>query len=138
MIILLNILILEPCPQSVSEFLSIVIWMLKKRKKQTKLTQISSSPLLLLQFTENWLVRPRYDLAVKKWLHIHFLSLTFCINCSSSKNVIFVSFIPFFVFGFWSLLATSNENSKILRNLCLHFARQNGRDGKKPERKSRN
>jgi hypothetical protein len=43
-----------------------------------------------------------------------------------------VSFIPFLVFGhFWQL---SYENTKILRNLCLHFARQDGQDGKKPER----
>ena len=27
---------------------------------------------------------------------------------------------------------------KILCNLCLHFARQGGQDGKRPERKSRN
>ena len=27
---------------------------------------------------------------------------------------------------------------KILRNLCLHFVRQDGQDGKKTERKSRN
>ena len=32
----------------------------------------------------------------------------------------------------------SYENTKILYNLCLHFARQDGQDGKKPERKSRN
>ena len=35
----------------------------------------------------------------------------------------------FFVFGyFWR---QSYENTKILRNLCLHFARQDGQDGKK-------
>ena len=40
-----------------------------------------------------------------------------------------VSFIPFFIFGhFWQ---RSYENIKILRNLCLHFARQDGQDGKK-------
>ena len=39
----------------------------------------------------------------------------------------------FFCFGhFWR---QSYENTKILRNLCLHFARQDGQDGKKPERK---
>ena len=32
----------------------------------------------------------------------------------------------------------SYENTKILCNLCLHFARQDGQDGKKLERKSRN
>ena len=35
----------------------------------------------------------------------------------------------FLVFGhFWR---QSYENTKILRNLCLHFARQDGQDGKK-------
>ena len=42
----------------------------------------------------------------------------------------YVSFIPFFVFGFWSLLATKIRKY-ILHNLCLHFARQDGQDGKK-------
>ena len=40
-----------------------------------------------------------------------------------------------FGFGFWSL---GYINTKILCNLCLHLARQDGQDGKKPERKSRN
>ena len=35
----------------------------------------------------------------------------------------------FLFFGhFWR---RSYENTKILRNLCLHFARQDGQDGKK-------
>ena len=39
------------------------------------------------------------------------------------------SHFPFLVFGhFWR---QSNENTKILRNLCLHFARQDGQDRKK-------
>ena len=43
----------------------------------------------------------------------------------------FVSFIPNFVFGFWSLLVTKiRKYEKILHNLCLHFARQEGQDGK--------
>ena len=37
---------------------------------------------------------------------------------------------------FWFLVfrhfwLKSHENTKILRNLCLHFARQDGQDGKK-------
>ena len=39
-----------------------------------------------------------------------------------------VLFIPFFVFGF----GFGDEVTKILHNLCLHFARQDGQDGKKP------
>jgi hypothetical protein len=40
-----------------------------------------------------------------------------------------VSFIPFLVFGhFWR---QCYENTKILGNLCLHFARQDEQDGKK-------
>ena len=39
------------------------------------------------------------------------------------------SHFSFLVFGhFW---LRSYENTKILRNLCLHFARQDGQDGKK-------
>ena len=45
------------------------------------------------------------------------------------RVVINVLFIPFFVFGdFWQ---QSYENTKILCNLCLHFARQDGQDRKK-------
>ena len=40
-------------------------------------------------------------------------------------------FITFFVFGFWSLLATNIQNYKNISNLCLHFAKQGGEDGKK-------
>ena len=46
-----------------------------------------------------------------------------------------VSFIPFFVGHFWP---RSYENMKLLCNLCLHFAMQDGQDGKKAERKSCN
>ena len=35
----------------------------------------------------------------------------------------------FLVFGHFC--RQSYENTKILRNLCLHFARQDGQDGKK-------
>ena len=43
--------------------------------------------------------------------------------------MISVLFIPFFVFGhFWQ---RSYVNTKILCNLCLHFARLDGQDGKK-------
>ena len=49
----------------------------------------------------------------------------------------FCSFhFSFLVIGhFWQ---RSYKNTKMLRNLCLHFARQDGKDGKKLERKSRN
>ena len=39
-----------------------------------------------------------------------------------------VSFIPFLVFGHFC--GQSYENMKILRNIHLHFARQDGQDGK--------
>ena len=40
-----------------------------------------------------------------------------------------LSHFSFLVFGhFWQL---SYENTKILHNLCLHFARLDGQDGKK-------
>ena len=37
---------------------------------------------------------------------------------------------------FLFLVTFGNKVTKVLRNLCLHFARQDGQDGKKPERKS--
>jgi hypothetical protein len=40
-------------------------------------------------------------------------------------------FIPYLVFGFWSLLAMKLQKYEILCNLCLHFARQDGQDRKK-------
>ena len=46
----------------------------------------------------------------------------------SWQKLRYVSFIPFLVFGFWQ---RSYDNMKILRNLCLHFERQDGQDGKK-------
>ena len=46
--------------------------------------------------------------------------------------VIYVSFIPFLVFGHFC--QGSYENTKILCNLCLHFARQDGQDGKNREK----
>ena len=46
-----------------------------------------------------------------------------------------VSFILFFVFGFWSLLATKLQKYEILRNLCLHFAMQDGQDRRKTGKK---
>ena len=57
-----------------------------------------------------------------------FHSLSICkIICRFCLDT-FVSFIPFFVFGhFWR---QCNKNMKILRNICLHFARQDGQDGK--------
>ena len=41
----------------------------------------------------------------------------------------YVLFIPFSVFGFRSLLAMKLQ--KYENNICLHFARQDGQDGKK-------
>ena len=35
-----------------------------------------------------------------------------------------------FIFRFWFLVTFENAVMKILRNLCLHFARQDGQDGK--------
>ena len=35
------------------------------------------------------------------------------------------------IFRFWFSVSFGDEVTKILRNLCLHFARQNGQDGRK-------
>ena len=45
------------------------------------------------------------------------------------KDICFVH--PIFRFWSWKLSVGGYENAKILRNLCLHFARQDGRDRKK-------
>ena len=34
------------------------------------------------------------------------------------------------IFRFWFLVTFGDEVTKILRDLCLHFARQNGQDEK--------
>ena len=39
------------------------------------------------------------------------------------NSVTYVSFVSFFVFGFWSLLATNIQNYKNISNLCLYFAK---------------
>ena len=41
------------------------------------------------------------------------------------------------IFRCWFLVTFGDEVTKILHNLCLHFARQDGQDGKKMERKSK-
>ena len=45
---------------------------------------------------------------------------------------------PIFRSWFFVTFGKGKENTKILRNLCLQFARQDGQDGKNPERKSCN
>ena len=54
-----------------------------------------------------------------------FPELTFC-------NICFVHTI----FRLWFLVTFGDKITKLLHNLCLHFARQDGQDGKKTERKS--
>ena len=52
------------------------------------------------------------------------------------QQLFYSSHFPNLVFGhFWW---ASYENTKILSNLCLHSARQDGQDRKKTERKSHN
>ena len=53
-------------------------------------------------------------------------------------KVTIVLFIPFLFLVYGHFWQPSYKNMKILCNLCLHFARQDGQDGKKPERKSSN
>ena len=47
---------------------------------------------------------------------------------------IYVLFVQFFVF--WFLVTFGNEVTKILHNLCLHFAWQDGHDGKKTQKEN--
>ena len=53
---------------------------------------------------------------------------------SQYYNQVNVLFIPFFVLGFWSLLATKLPKYKYITYLCLRFARLDGQDGKPPEK----
>ena len=39
---------------------------------------------------------------------------------------------------FWFLVTFGDEVTKILRNLCLHFARQDGQDGKNGKKSDQN
>ena len=60
------------------------------------------------------------------YLDSEFLALFVCFTFPSSH-------FSFLVFGhFWQ---QSYENTKILQNLCLHFARQDGQDGNKNGKK---
>ena len=57
-------------------------------------------------------------------------------NVQESFFVVF--FFVHSISRFWFLVTFGNKVKKIqkmLRNLCLHFARQDGQDGKKPEKK---
>ena len=62
----------------------------------------------------------------------------YMLGLQKNKLLFHSSNFSFLVFGhFWHSIMY-NEVTKILRNVCLHFARQDGQDRKKPERKSRN
>ena len=91
--------------------------------------------IVIIFFTIEYSIR--FICAPRKWRFfkvIYFIMfLLYVIKSPLHTLYICVSFIPFFVFGhFWWW---SCENTKILCNLCLHFARQDGLD---EERKSRN
>ena len=53
------------------------------------------------------------------------IAIPLCIYCFISP-----------IFGFWSLLASKLLKYEILRNICLHFARQDGQDGKKKRKEN--
>ena len=67
-------------------------------------------------------------------LSLHFSDLQFILPSNKKLDLCFIH--P--IFRFWFLVTFGNEVTKILFNLCLQFARQDGQDGKNPERKSRN
>ena len=61
---------------------------------------------------------------------------TFASEFDSPEHCLISSYVFVFcfvhpIFRFWFLVAFGDEVTKILRNLCLHFARQDGQDGKK-------
>ena len=63
------------------------------------------------------------------WHVMNRIDIKTCINEQKKESIHMYSFLSFLVFGhFWR---QSDEYTKILRNLCLHFARQDGQqDGK--------
>ena len=104
----------------------------------------NSFSFLKIEAYRNW---QWYDLNLFKWYYFHVCTIfSFLIfvkelemlpKLSQNQPLMFrSSHFWFLVFGhFWRW---SYKNTKILGNLCLHFARQDGQDGKKSERKSRN
>ena len=54
------------------------------------------------------------------------------------NSFFFVTALQFSDIYFGHFWRRSYKNTKVLRHLCLNFASQDGQDGKKPERKSRN
>ena len=64
------------------------------------------------------------------------MSLITCLGGNLQTNEGTVYRLVFHSFHFWFLVfghfwPRSYENTKILHNLCLHFARQDGQDGQK-------
>ena len=76
-----------------------------------------------------------FDLEKNEYVKIDVILFLWFGNDIQHILAIIVSFIPFFVFGFRSLLARSCKNMKILHKLCLHFGRQDGQDGEKSRKK---
>ena len=65
--------------------------------------------------------------------------IDYVLSCSQTMNSeTIVSFIPFFVYGFWSLLVTKLRKYENITQSLFTFARQDGKDGKILERKSYN
>ena len=83
-----------------------------------------------------------FSTILSKWCTIFLLDLKQIYYAPTSACFIFfyfyVSFIPFFVFGFGHFWRQSYAKTKILHNLCLQFPWQDGQDWKNPQRKSRN
>ena len=66
----------------------------------------------------------------------NFLHQIYWSDLSTITFLFHSSHFSFLAFGhFWR---QSYKNTKILNNLCSHFTRQDGKDGKKMERKSQN
>ena len=107
-------------------------------KANTRLTFNIGSYLLILLFVfDQGGIQPRRapnersqakPLQVRMHLYSNLDKSLSTIPCN--KNDFYVLFIPFSVF--WQ---RSYNNMKILHNLCLHFARQDGQDRKKRKEK---
>ena len=115
------------CILEMSCFLSQSDFWYSRREKCSRSFIFPQSSFLLFMpiFIFIFLCNMSNDLHALWYQSFHEIAFEFSYFCS-----IIVS--CFLVFGhFWQL---SYKNTKILRNLCLHFAKQDGQNGRKPEK----
>ena len=133
-------------PHNLQKLLLLVIWVTPD-KKLTRSNE-KKGDIVTPKNKEWW-----FTLLISHYSQLSMLSPVFCSKWKNEKkgkytpklmtslscivswwNLCFIH--PIFRFWFLVTFAFGNEVTKILCNLCLHFARQDGQDRKKTERKS--